>query len=176
MLTPLVGTNAIFPCLKSFTIQQAKPSDHNRSIVGASYDENGVLARLLRQSPTLQHLTVPSAPNADFFEVGTRPIQFLSVDAGYDTQRFIANLSESRSFPDLRCLEWGEYNETYMENWQANSTPFSDYERLFRSMAFLGVNRFVWRNPVCSKENIQELKGDRPGLQMLIVRFASEYA
>ena len=174
-IEPLLANDVAFPQLDSFTIQLAQPGDHNRSIVADTYDEDGVIARLVKQSPQIRHLTVPSAPNAEFFKTGIRPLQFLSVDAGYNTQEFISNLSVSDSFPELRCLEWGEYNETYMENWQTSCTPFADYDRLFRSAAFASVKRFVWRNPVCSAQQINELKGFRPDLQLLVVRYESEY-
>lgn len=174
-IEPLLEKDATFPHLEYFAIQLTQPSDHNHSIVGASFDENGVLARLLRRAPQIRSMTIPSAPNSNFFDEGTRPLRFLSVDAGYDTQGFIGGLADSQSFPELKCLEWGEYHETYLENWQTNSTPFTDYERLFRSAAFSKVTRFVWRNPVCSAEQIKKLKTLRPDLQMLVVQFNSEY-
>ena len=98
-LSPLVSTSAEFSQLGHFAIQLNQPSDHNRSIIGTQFDENGVLAKLITKSPNIQELIVPSAPNAEFFNIGERPIRYLNVDAGYDPQNFISNLAESACFP-----------------------------------------------------------------------------
>lgn len=175
-LEPLLATNATFTQLESFSVQLTQPADHNRSIIATVYEEDGILARLLAKSPRMKELTVPSAPSASFFDVDQRPIRFLSVDAGYDTQAFISNLAKSSCFPALQCLEWGEYHETYMDDYLANCTPKEHYRELFRSNAFAPVTRFVWRNPVCDEEYIKELKAMKPGLQLLVVRHSGDYA
>ena len=172
----LVQTEAMYSQLEAFSIQLGQPADHNRSIVAASYDEDGVLARLLAKSPRLQALTAPSAPDTAFFEVGERPLRFMSIDAGYDTQNFILNLARSSCFPDLQCFEWGEYRETYVDDYLDNCTPIEHYRELFQSPAFRSVRRFVWRNPACANEEIRELKATtRPDLQLLVVRYSCEY-
>jgi hypothetical protein len=174
-LEPLVAGPVLFPNLELFSIELTVPAHHNRTIVAAVYEENGVLARLLASSPRLRSLTVPSAPDATFFETAPRPLSFLSVDAGYDTQQFARRLSRSSCFPDLYCLEWGEYNETYLDDWQSRCTPLEDYRELFQSAAFSGVKRFVWRNPLLTNDEIRQLKSDRRDLQLLVVRTSSEY-
>ncbi len=174
-LEPLLATDATFAQLQTFAVKQNKPGDHNRSIVARDYDENGVLGRLLAKAETLRELTVPSAPAANFFELGPRPIRFLSVDAGYATQSFIRNLAASSYFRELSCLEWGEYNETYMDDFSENCTPLDEYRTLFSSEAFRNVRRFVWRNPVCSQEEIAELKKLKADLQLLVVQTSAEY-
>lgn len=172
---PLLETDAAFPELETFSVQLNQPADHNRSVIGADYDEDGILAKLLAKSPKMREFTVPSAPNAAFFGVGQRPIRFLSVDAGYDTQDFISNLAKSSCFPNLYCLEWGEYNETYMDDYLASCTPVDHYRQLFQSGAFAKVARLVWRNPVCTDDEINELKELKPDLQLLVVRFSDHY-
>ncbi len=174
-IEPMLATDASFPQLETFSIQLNQPADHNRSIVGSDYDEDGILAQLLFKSPRIQELTVPSAPNGAFFDVGERPIRLLSVDAGYDTQDFVSNLAKSSCFPNLQCLEWGEYNETYLDEYLANCTPTEYYQELFRSDAFGSVTRFVWRNPVCTDDEIKELKELKPNLQLLVVRSSDDY-
>ena len=177
-LEPLLSADVSFPQLETFSIQQTQPGDHNCPIVGPEYEENGQIAQLLAKSPQLRELTVPSAPNAEFFNVGERPLRHLSVDAGYDTQYFIANLASSSCFPELLCLEWGEYNEASSDDDCSKCTAWDDYRALFESKAFSTVGKFVWRNPVCSEDEIQELKKLKPDLQLqlLIVRFSSDYA
>jgi hypothetical protein len=173
--SPLAHSGAVFPQLRSVLIEQTKPADHNRTIVAAGYDEDGVLARLLAKAPDLESLVTPSAPSAEFFQVGERPLTFLSVDAGYDHQGFIRALAGSSCFPCLRCLEFGEYNETYMDDYAARCTPIDDYRELFTSAAFKPVGRFVWRNPAGPAEDIAKLRAHRPDLQLLVVRTSAEY-
>jgi hypothetical protein len=99
------------------------------------------------------------------------------VDSGYDTQNFIENLAASSSFPNLGRLEFGEYNETYMDDFASHCTPKEDYRRLFTSPAFGSVRFFRWRNPVFSREEIAELRALCPqkGLQFQVIRSSAEY-
>ncbi len=174
-LTPLADSGAAFPTLRRLSIEQAKPADHNQTIVGQSYDEDGVLAKILAKAPALEVLVTPSAPNADFFRAGRRPLELLSVDAGYDHQGFIANLAASACFPSLRSLEFGEYNETYMADFAAHVTPFADYRALFASPAFASVNVFRWRNPTCSPEEMAESRRLNAGRQVHVTHWSSEW-
>lgn len=170
-------TGADFPVLRRVEIEQNRPGDHNRIIIGSDYDEEGAIGALLQKAPRLTSLAVPSAPNATFFAVTDHPLRHLNVDAGYDTQNFISNLAASASFPSLYALEFGEFNETYLEDFRSRCTPFDDYRRLFRSPAFRGVRLFVWRNPQCSEAEIQELSALRPArdLQFKVISHTSRY-
>jgi hypothetical protein len=49
-LSLLADSDVVFPQLREVSIEQAKPADHNRSIVAAVYEEEGVLARLLARA------------------------------------------------------------------------------------------------------------------------------
>src|SRR5207248_1056697 len=73
-LSLIADSDAVFPQLRALSIEQTKPGDHNRSIVAAVYEEEGILARILARAPVLESLVTPSAPNADFFRVGERPL------------------------------------------------------------------------------------------------------
>jgi hypothetical protein len=153
-LTALADAVAGFPNLRHLHIEQNHPLDHNRTIVGATYHEAGVVAKLVRKAPNMSELTVPSAPNIDFFNVSLPSLVYLNVDAGYDTQDFILNMAQSSSFPNLMRLEWGEYCETYMDDWRGRCTPFTHYQNLFRSDAFRQLKSFVFKNPVCSPSEL----------------------
>lgn len=177
-LGELIRGDVEFPKLELFAVQQNSPGDHNRKILASMYEEEGILGTLLRKAPNLDALVAPSAPDASFFEVREHPLRHLNVDAGFDTQSFIANLASSSSFPGLRSLEWGEYNETYMDTFPQGCTPFADYCSLFGSPAFAQVNAFTLRNPVCTTDQIATLRNLRPrssGLQFKIVRCSAEY-
>jgi hypothetical protein len=163
-----------FANLRYLHVQQMLPTDHNRTIIG-DYEECGIIADIAAKAPVLTALTVPSAPSREFFGVGLQHLAYLNVDAGYDTQDFILNLSQSAGFPNLTCLEWGEYCESYMDDWRDRCTPFDHYKALFGSEAFRPVKRFVFRNPACSDAELAELKAMRPSLQMMVVRSTGEY-
>jgi len=174
-LEALVNRRSSFPALQSLSLQQNTPETHNRIVIG-EYEEGGVLGTLLKAAPALESLVAPSAPDRSFFELPNQALRYLNVDSGYDTQNFIAHLAESSSFPKLEHLEFGEYNETYMDDFASHCTPKDDYRRLFTSPAFGSVRFFRWRNPVFSREEIAELRALCPqkGLQFQVVRCSAE--
>jgi hypothetical protein len=174
-LTALATTNATFANLQYLLIEQNRPGNHNCSIVAKdkAYDEEGVLAEIVRRAPKLGRLMSPSAPSREFFDVDLPSLGHLNVDAGYDSQDFILNLSQSASLPRLRQLDWGECNVSSMND--ERSTPFAHYQALFRSKAFRQVTSFVLRNPSCSTAELAELKAMRPDLQMLVVKCTQKY-
>lgn len=108
-LTPLAASAATFTNLRYLLVEQNRPTDHNKSIIGKIYEETGILAKIARKAPILTQLTAPSAPSSAFFDVTLEHLEYLSIDAAYDTQDFILNLSQSANLPRLRYLEWGEY-------------------------------------------------------------------
>ncbi len=175
-LTELVGGEAEFPRLEAVTIQQNGPGDHNRSIVARSYSEEGVLASLLAAAPNLRVLVSPSAPSGEFFRSRNGSLGYLSLDAGYDAQDFILNFARKNCFPSLYSLEWGEYNETYMDDFEEHVTPLEHYTELFRSGAFSSLRAFTWRNPQVSNADLRALRTlCSSDIQFKVVRFASEY-
>ena len=174
-LTTLAQSRAFYPNLRCLSIEQTKPGDHNISIVAHSYDEDGVIASLLSKAPALEVLITPSAPSPDFFRIGSETLTRLSVDAGYDHQRFISNLARSLSFPKLWSLEFGEYRETYMDDFSSLVTPFADYRELFSSRAFESVKVFRWRSPSCSSEEMSEVKALTKDCQVQVVRWSAEW-
>jgi hypothetical protein len=136
-LEPLLAVPS-YPRLMERSVQRTGLGDHNQSIVGAGYEEGGVLGGILVRAPRLQYLTAPSAPDPRSFFMRRHPIEVLSLDTGYD-QDFIANLARSTAFPALRVLEWGEYNQTYMADFRSHCTPLESYHALFTSPAFANV-------------------------------------
>lgn len=155
--SPLLQREVHFPRLQTLEIVPSTPDQHNQTVVGKFYEEDGQIARLLVQAPALKHLVVPSAPNATFFQIGSRLLQTLRVESGYDTCNFIPNLSQSSNFPDLRALDFGDYSQTYMENYRDDCTPFEHYEQLFRSPAFASVRQFTLRNSILSEQQLKHL-------------------
>lgn len=162
--------------LQTFSVALNQPADHNRTVIGADYEEGGIIARIVAKCPCLQYLTVPSAPSPDFFDVSLPDLRLLSIDAGYNPQNFLKHFAESSGFPNLNTFEWGEYSETYVEGWETQCSPYADYAALLQSPAFANVARFVLRQPHLAREEVDELLKLRPGLQFMLVQFAQEYA
>jgi hypothetical protein len=171
-LEGLANAPADFLRLKTFTVEQGRPGDHNSQIVGEVYEENGVLGRLLEKMPSLETFGSPSAPNETFFRTGARPLRFVSVNAGYAHQDFVRNLASATNLRELRALEYGEGSGTGFEG--VERTSFEAYASLFRSTS-VNPRRVVLRNPSLSEGELRELKALRPALQLLVVRCAASY-
>jgi len=172
----IVSSEAIFPNLTSFYVEGTQPEHHNRSVIsGDFYEEDGMIAGLIRKMPNLLSLSVPSAPNQDFFRIAPHPLRHLVVQAGYDTQNFILHLSKSTCFPNLHHLDFTDYQETYLDDYEANCTPFSHYKELFFSSAFDQMRMVIIRNPLCSPAEIAELKSLRKEVQLMLIKTSSDY-
>jgi hypothetical protein len=113
---------------------------------------------------------VPSAPDETFFGIGHWPLKYLRVDSGYDTQNFILNFSRSHCFPELRTIDFGDYNQRYIEDYLVGCTPLQHFEQLFRSKAFSGVARFVLRNSILSLEQVAELHKLKKECQFMVIQ------
>jgi len=170
--TLLAGT--AYPQLRCLHVRQVRPGDHNQPVLGDFGDE-GTVARLVEKTPQLESLRLPSAPSPAFFDVGAPALRFLNVNAGYDTQNFILNLGRSTRLPALRYLEFGEYNETYMDEYRQCCTPFEHYRELFESPVSASLRGFVWRHPICTAEQIEDLQEMRPQLRIKVVRWSHDW-
>jgi len=166
----LLETNVAFPNLLTLSVEPTLPDDHNQTIIASVYDEEGQIGRLVSKAPSLQSLTVPSAPDASFFKVGSAPLSYLRVEAGYDTQNFILNFSQSSCFAKLRILDFGDYNQRIIEDYPYGCTPFEHYQQLFRSRAFSSVARFVLRNSILTEEQLGELHLTRDDCQLMVIQ------
>lgn len=174
-LSCLIDQRARYPELRHFEVKRGRPGDHNQTVIAKVYEEDGQIGRLVRKTPKLDTLIVPSAPGANFFECELHGLRNLDIDAGYDTQNFIERLAGSSILKNLSLLAWGEYSQTYVENWIDYVTPYESMERLFRSTVFEGLTRFVLRNPNYSEEELHRLSAMRPNLQFMAVYETGRY-
>lgn len=134
-----------------------------------------MLGMLVAKAPRLERLIAPSAPDAGFFVGSDHGLLELRIDTGYHHQGFIKNFAGSRRFRALRLFEFGEYSETYVDDFATQCTPTEDYRALLSSPAFDTVGVFVWRNPTVSDEELAEMAKLRPDLQIQIVRSTVRY-
>ena len=143
----LLSHDAVFPNLKSFSVELCDPGNHNFSIIeneAGSYEENGIIADLISRMPNIERLEIPSAPNQQFFEIGKLPIQEMAVQAGYDHQNFIENLASSENFPLLRMLDYSDYIHVILD-YAGNETQYSSYKKLFDSKMFSEHEHFLFK-------------------------------
>ena len=146
----LVDSGVIFPNLRSFSVGLTNPTDHNTAIMVSGdrsepFDEGGIIARLVSVMPELRSLTVPSAPNKSFFELGPLKLTELIIQAGYDRQNFIENLADcdSNHFPDLLLIDYSDYRYVF-DHVAGTETPFESYKKLFLSPLFRQERLSFW--------------------------------
>ena len=166
----LAAPQARYPRLTTLSIEQGRPGDHNFHIVGESYDENGVLGRLLQKMPALESLSAPSAPDRGFFRGDAHPLRRLSINAGYDHQDFLRNLAEATNFPQLVTLEYGEPTGVGFDDF-THATARS-YAAVVSS---LRLGSLVLRDPHLSDSELRRLKALRPQMQLKVIRVQQTY-
>jgi uncharacterized protein (TIGR02996 family) len=145
-----------YPHLTSFEVSRELPG-----LVIHDFNEEGAIGRLLRKCGKLERLAMPSAPNASFFEGGPYPLVWLGIDAGYDTEHFLLNLSRATCFPHLRHLEYRDSCQEYMDDWRERTTPFAHYEALFRSPLMRQLESVVLQELALSPAQIRHLQAIR---------------
>lgn len=171
-LERLAAPQARYPRLTTLTIEQGRAGDHNFHIVGESYDENGVLGRLLQKMPALSTLVSPSAPDRGFFRGDARALRRLSVNAGYDHQNFLRNLAEATNLPNLTTLEYGEPTGVGFEDFtHATARRYAEVV----SSPSVRLQRLVLRDPSLSEGELRRLKALRPELQLMVIRVQQMY-
>jgi hypothetical protein len=161
----LLVTDVEFPRMTSFRVAWERPGDHNCPILGHGYEEGGMIARLLDRMPNLGELTVPSAPDASFFDRPAHPLAYLTVATGYDHQDFILNLSQSACFPKLFRLDFSDYTQTYYA-YPESCVPFDQYVALLRSPAMASAHCGLWYAPL-TPEQLGQLRALKPHLSWL---------
>ncbi|MCD7972228.1 MAG: hypothetical protein LUG18_06115 [Candidatus Azobacteroides sp.] len=164
--TRLAGSDVVFENLKVFKVALTDPGDHNMSIIGPAYDEEGMIAKLVSKMPVLRELQVPSAPDSSFFELGELPIELLTVQAGMDHQHFIRNLAGSTNLKNLRALD---YTDGFSDKFPV--TSFEDYKLLFESDVFGSYKyfHFTLRDSRMTGKQLTELQQIRK-IQLLHVK------
>jgi hypothetical protein len=153
----LLAQDVIFPELKTLIIRPSQLEAHNFTVINGpagGYEESGALAEWLSKAPKLWQLTTPSATNAEFFEVEHESLHSMRVDAGYDAQDFILNLSRQPS-PFVWNLDWNEVHNFHLDVWEKGATPLDHFEALFSSPAC--PTSITLRNPKLSDEQVKKL-------------------
>jgi hypothetical protein len=134
-------------------------TNHNRVIITGNndYEENGIIGQVMKKMPVLEYLQLPSAPSNNFFEQKSSIIH-LKIQTGFAHQNFIENLAKTSVFEHLETLEFWDYSEFYMENYEQYCTPLEAYIQLFGSTHLPKLKKVILHNTLLSKEIQQKLE------------------
>lgn len=156
----LINSDVTFKNLLQFKVALTDIGDHNQSTIGEDYDENGMIAKLVSKMPGLEVLVIPSAPDKSFFEIDNLSIKNLVVQAGYDHQNFIANLSQSNNLRKLRSLDYTDVLDYFGDMDENGKTSFTAYKQLFQSELFSNYEHFHFklRDSRLTNEQLVELQ------------------
>jgi len=176
----LAEAKVSFPRLRSLFIRPKAQEDHNLSQIHGGYEEQfkdgGVIARLVAKAPNLAELTLPNAPDSEFFDVPLPHLGSLRIGGAVDTQNFIENMANSSNMPKLGTLDFTESSEIQSrwadEREPGTVTPFVTFERLLRSRACAPLHTLRLRNTTLNLEELQALHKLRPNLQFMVIQAA----
>lgn len=168
-LEPLTPGEGTYQNLRLLDIQGTQPHHHNRTILG-DFSENSIVARLLDKMPNLEQLSIPSAPSPAFFNRPPHPLKYLTLQTGYDTQDFILNLAQSTCFSQLKTLDFTDYSETYIQDYEQYKTPIYHYFLLFNSNALPHLTTLTLRHSLLTEKDTTDLKKTQLGSQLDLLK------
>ena len=130
----MLTTKASFPNLLELTIRPTDVADHNFVDVEANQ-----LAALIARCPNLERLTLPHAPEPDFFNIKLHNLYYLRIGIGWQLYDFIGNLAKSSNFPSLTVLDFSDSLSVFqvgISNPPVTPTNFAESAGFFKSMGF----------------------------------------
>lgn len=157
-LEPL-GRGATFTQLEVLDVEGRQPEDRHRTVISRGHGEDGMIARALSRMPNLRRLSVPSAPDAAFFEGPPHPLRELVLQSGDSPQDFIARLARSRRFSQLEALD-------FTDGFEGKRTPREAFDALFASDALPALRQVVLRGTVLGAEDAARLRDTRVGRRL----------
>jgi hypothetical protein len=113
----LLATKTIFPSLLELYIRPTDVGNHNFSEVA-----DDQLPNLLVRCPELEKLTLPHAPEAEFFTLPFTNLSYLRIGMGYRLYNFIGNLSKKSNMPKLTTLDFSDSLSTFEVGSKKSST------------------------------------------------------
>ena len=176
--TRLLAADVSFPNLMHLGVELTDAGDHNLSVIsspGDPWSEGGTIASLLARMPALTSLTVPSAPDEEFFDGPEHPLARLRLQCGTTHQGFISNLAGSARFPALVTLDHAEVHDVATVR-DANEAELAelftspeDFRALMVSPAGRRISHLTLRGTRLSPAGLRELNDLNPSLQLLHV-------
>jgi len=166
--TGLIAAAPRFGKLTDLQIAASDPGDHNQAVV-----EDEQLPALLALMPALRKLTLPQAPEPEFFDLDLPELGFVRTGGDLRTRGFIGHLAQAQRLPSLRFVDFADSLAPFLSieeqpaDW--SSTPFEDYERLMRSPTMERCWGLRLRNAKLSEAQYRALQALRPQCQFSVV-------
>jgi hypothetical protein len=165
----LIAATPDFARLAELSIAISDPGDHNQACV-----RDGQLPTLIAHMPALRTLTLPQAPEPDFFAIDLPRLRAIRTGGDWRTRGFIRHLAEATRLPALTRVDFTDSHAPYLsrtptQDAEWDSTPFADYDRLFRSPVMERVRALRLRNTRLTGDQYRALQALRPDCQFSIV-------
>ncbi len=101
--SPLLKSNAHFPNLRELYIRPTGVNDHN--MVDIADDQ---ITAIIARCPNLERLTLPQAPQPDFFTLSLPKLHYLNIGMAWQTHGFIRRMATHHNMPALMRLEFSD--------------------------------------------------------------------
>ncbi|MBB4100234.1 hypothetical protein [Sphingomonas kyeonggiensis] len=166
---PLIAASPDFSGLRAFQVAISDPGDHNQACV--TEDQ---LPALIGSMSALRTLELPQAPEPGFFALDLPALRRIRTGGDWRTRGFIAHLAEATRLPALGFVDFTDSSAPFLslrpaEAPEWDSTPFADYERLFRSSVMERAWGIRLRNARLSEAEYRALAAIRPQCQFSVV-------
>lgn len=99
----LLKSQAFFPKLVMLFIRPTGVGDHNMVVI-----EDGQVVPLIARCPNLEALTLPNAPEPEFFNIQLNQLRYLRIGMAWRTHGFIRNMAAHQNMPALRILDFSD--------------------------------------------------------------------
>ncbi|MBB4837492.1 hypothetical protein HNP52_000543 [Sphingomonas kyeonggiensis] len=166
---PLIEADPDFSRLRAFQVAISDPGDHNQACI-----TDGQLPALIARMPALRTLELPQAPEPGFFALDLSELRRIRTGGDWDTRGFVGHLAEATRLPALGFIDFADSSAPFMSLQSAqasewDSTPFADYERLFRSPVLERAWGIRLRNTRLTEAEYRALAAIRPKCQFSVV-------
>jgi hypothetical protein len=163
----LIQSKANFPNLLELYIRPTDVSNHNFVDI-----EDGQIAPLIAKCPNLEMLTLPQAPESDFFKIKLKKLQSARFGMAWLTHGFVRNMAKHRNMPVLQRLDFTDTLSVFQPPKPKSSTKnkpppelddsvttFEDYCELLKSPAIQEGMVVHLRNALLDEFQFKQLNG-----------------
>ncbi|MDV3457755.1 hypothetical protein RZN05_12235 [Sphingomonas sp. HF-S4] len=166
---PLIAARPDFSGLRAFQVAISDPGDHNQACIA-----DDQLPTLIARMPALRTLELPQAPEPDFFALDLPQLKRIRTGGDWRTRGFIGHLAEATRLPALGFIDFTDSSAPFLsltpaETPEWDSTPFAEYERLFRSPVLERAWGIRLRNARLTEAEYRALSAIRPKCQFSVV-------
>jgi hypothetical protein len=147
-----------FPNLTFFYTQHFSEDGSLIASFRGNYDEDGLGGKILDFMPNVKVLNLVSAPDDTFFNREHHPVETLEVRAGYENNKFIENLTDSKCFPNLKHFSYQDINITFTQSPDDSVMRFETIEKFMESKNFPNLEVLSLLELKITDEQIEKLK------------------